>query len=204
MIVLNPRHGSSVFVWDAYVESSCSNSVAVQIRTSPLMLLSMPITVFTVKPNIMSYHAETVPVPIASPYVFHGSDCQKSRTTYSKGCRPIGSGSPAALRRSWVRSPEGANFHLRLKKLPRLSHVQSTVEPGLTHKTTGPRVRVGQEFGDFLNLLWEGHSTSQTMPWGRSYPCRSIFFWMIKNCSLRHAPYDSSIFLVIFWQLFVV
>ena len=75
------------------------------------MLLSMPITVFTLKPK-----QKRCPVPIASPYVFHGSDCQKSRTTYSKGCRPIGSGSPAALRRSWVRFPEGANFCLRFKK----------------------------------------------------------------------------------------
>ena len=55
----------------------------------------------------------------------------------------------------------GANFRLRLKKSPRLPHVQSTVEPGLTHKATGPRVRVGQGFGDFLGLLGEGHSTSQ-------------------------------------------
>ena len=39
--------------------------------------------------------------------------------------------------------PEKANFRLRLKKPPRLPHVQSTVEPGLTHKATGPRVRVG-------------------------------------------------------------
>ena len=65
---------------------------------------------------------------------------------------------------------------LGLKKLTRLSHVQSTVEPGLTHKATGSRVRVGQGFGGFLGLLWECHSTSQTMPWGRSPPCRSSFF----------------------------
>ena len=70
-----------------------------------------------------------------------------------KDVGPVGSGSPAALRRSWVRSPEGANFRLRLKKPPRLPHVQSTVEPGLTHKATGPRVRVGQGFGGFLGLL---------------------------------------------------
>ena len=39
------------------------------------------------------------------------------------------------------------------KKTPRLPYVQSTMEPGLTHKATGPRVRVGQEFGGFLSLL---------------------------------------------------
>ena len=50
--------------------------------------------------------------------------------------------------------PLGGEFSaLGLKKLSRLSHVQSTVEPGLTHKATGPRVRVGQGFGDFLGLL---------------------------------------------------
>ena len=93
-----------------------------------------------------------------------------------KDVGPIGSGSLAALRRSWVRSPKGANFHLRLKNPSRLPHVQSTVEPGLTHKATGPRVRMGQGFGGFLGLLWEGHSTSQTMPWGRSYPQVKFFF----------------------------
>ena len=40
--------------------------------------------------------------------------------------------------------PRGRISALGLKKLPRLSHVQSTVEPGLTHKATGPRVRVRQ------------------------------------------------------------
>ena len=70
-----------------------------------------------------------------------------------KDVGPVGSGSPAALRRSWVRSPEGANFRLRLKKPPRMPHVQSTVEPGLTHKATGPHVRVGQGFGGFFGLL---------------------------------------------------
>src|SRR6185312_10919204 len=49
--------------------------------------------------------------------------------------------------------PRGRISVLGLKKLPRLSHVQSTVEPGLTHKATGPRVRVGQGFGGFLGLL---------------------------------------------------
>ena len=49
--------------------------------------------------------------------------------------------------------PRGRISALGLKKLPRLSHVQSTVEPGLTHKATGPRVRVGQGFGGFLGLL---------------------------------------------------
>ena len=39
------------------------------------------------------------------------------------------------------------------KKTPCLPHVQSTMEPGLTHKATGPRVRVGQGFGGFLGLL---------------------------------------------------
>jgi len=72
--------------------------------------------------------------------------------------------------------PRGRISALGLKKLPRLSHVQSTVEPGLTHKATGPRVRVGQGFGGFLGLLWEGHSTSQTMPWGRSHPPQVKFF----------------------------
>ena len=78
------------------------------------------------------------------------------------------------------RKPPGRGFDPRLaqeKKLSRLSHVQSTVEPGLTHKATAPRVRVGQGFGGFLGLLWEGHSTSQTMPWGRSYPRWSRFFF---------------------------
>ena len=49
--------------------------------------------------------------------------------------------------------PRGRISALGLKKLPRLSHVQSTVESGLTHKATGPRVRVGQGFGGFLGLL---------------------------------------------------
>ena len=49
--------------------------------------------------------------------------------------------------------PRGRISALGLKKLSRLSHVQSTVEPGLTHKATGPRVRVGQGFGGFLGLL---------------------------------------------------
>ena len=49
--------------------------------------------------------------------------------------------------------PRGRISALGLKKLPRLSHIQSTVEPGLTHKATGPRVRVGQGFGGFLGLL---------------------------------------------------
>ena len=40
------------------------------------------------------------------------------------------------------------------KKTPRLPHIQSTVEPGLTHKATGPRVRVEQGFGGFLDLLF--------------------------------------------------
>ena len=70
-----------------------------------------------------------------------------------KDVGPVGSGSPAVLRRSWVRSLEGANFRPRLKKPPRLPHVQSTVEPGLTHKATGSRVRVGQGFEGFLGLL---------------------------------------------------
>ena len=83
--------------------------------------------------------------------------------------------------RSWIRSPSGANFSSGLKKLPRLSHVQSTVEPGLTHKATGPRVRVGQGFGGFLGLLWECHSTSQIMPWGRSHPRRSSFFFLFSG-----------------------
>ena len=47
----------------------------------------------------------------------------------------------------------GGEFQLWVKKLSRLSHVQNTVELGLTHKTTGPRVRVGQGFGGFLGLL---------------------------------------------------
>ena len=46
--------------------------------------------------------------------------------------------------------PRGRISALGLKKLPRLSHVQSTVEPGLTHKATGPRVRVGRGSGVFL------------------------------------------------------
>ena len=71
--------------------------------------------------------------------------------------------------------PRGRISALGLKKLPRLSHVQSTVEPGLTHKATGPRVRVGQGFGGFLGLLWEGYSTSQTMSWRRSHPRKSSF-----------------------------
>ena len=82
-----------------------------------------------------------------------------------------GGSAAAKTTRSGVRSPARTG-----KKLSRLSHVQSTVEPGLTHKATGPRVRVGQGFEGFLGLLWEGHSTSQTMPWGRSHPRRSSFF----------------------------
>jgi len=49
--------------------------------------------------------------------------------------------------------PWGRISALELKTLPRLSHVQSTVEPGLTHKATGPRVRMGQGFGGFLGIL---------------------------------------------------
>ena len=45
----------------------------------------------------------------------------------------------------------------------------------------GPRVRVGQGFGGFLGLLWEGHSTSQIMPWGRSYPPQVKFFLFNEN-----------------------
>ena len=70
-----------------------------------------------------------------------------------KDVGPVGHGSPAAPRRLWVRSLVGTNFRLRVKKTPRLPHVQSAVEPGLTHKATGPRVRVGQGFGGFLGLL---------------------------------------------------
>ena len=70
-----------------------------------------------------------------------------------KDVGPVGHGSPAAPRRLWVRSLVGTNFRPRVKKPARLSHVQSTVEPGLTHKATGLRVRVGQGFGDFLGLL---------------------------------------------------
>ena len=49
--------------------------------------------------------------------------------------------------------PRGRISALGLKKLSRLSHVQSTVESGLTHKATAPRVRMGQGFGGFLGLL---------------------------------------------------
>ena len=70
-----------------------------------------------------------------------------------KDVGPVGHGSPAAPRRLWVRSLVGTNFRLQVKKPPRLPHVQSTVEPGLTHKATGPCVRVGQGFGGFLDLL---------------------------------------------------
>ena len=63
---------------------------------------------------------------------------------------PVGSGSPAALRRLWVRSPEEANFRLPVKKNPRLLHVQSTVESGLTHKATGLVYGWGRGSGVFL------------------------------------------------------
>jgi len=67
-----------------------------------------------------------------------------------KDVGPIGSGSPAALRRSWVRSLEGANFCLWLKKNHRLPHVQSTVESSLTHKATGLVYGWGRGSGFFL------------------------------------------------------
>ena len=49
--------------------------------------------------------------------------------------------------------PGRGEFPPPVKKTSRLPHVQSTVEPGLTHKATGPRVRVGQGFRGFLGLL---------------------------------------------------
>ena len=59
-------------------------------------------------------------------------------------------GSPAAPRRLWVRSLVGMNFRLRVKKLSHLPHVQNTVEPGLTHKATGPVYGWGRGSGVFL------------------------------------------------------
>ena len=71
-------------------------------------------------------------------------NCLEARTSASSA----GGSAEAKTTRSGVRSPARTG-----KKLPRLSHVQSTVEPGLTHTATGPRVRVGQGFGGFLGLL---------------------------------------------------
>ena len=45
-----------------------------------------------------------------------------------------------------------------------------------TFKFSLMRGRFRQGFGDFLGLLWEGHSTSQAMSWGRSYPPQVKFF----------------------------
>ncbi|TVU19361.1 hypothetical protein EJB05_35505, partial [Eragrostis curvula] len=64
---------------------------------------------------------------------------------------------PAALLRSWVRLPVGANFRLRLKKSPRLSYGQSTgLRSGpvvvVSHGLRCRCVRVGQRFGGFLDL----------------------------------------------------
>ena len=46
--------------------------------------------------------------------------------------------------------PRGRISALGLKKLPRLSHVQSTVEPGLTHKATAPVYGWGRSSGVLL------------------------------------------------------
>jgi len=84
-------------------------------------------------------HLSIAAISVSIPSWLH-----KLRTSASSA----GGSAEAKTTRSGVRSPARTG-----KKLPRLSHVQSTVEPGLTHKATGPRVRVGQGFGGFLGLL---------------------------------------------------
>ena len=67
----------------------------------------------------------------------------------SQGVGPPCTGGAGVRGFSW--SAVRRSFYLsNKKKSPRLPHVQSTVEPGLTHKATGPRVRVGMGSGVFL------------------------------------------------------
>ena len=56
----------------------------------------------------------------------------------------------ALLRGPGFDPPWGRISALGLKKLPRLSHVQNTVEPGLTHKATPPVYGWGRGSGVFL------------------------------------------------------
>ena len=68
-----------------------------------------------------------------------------------KVCYRSGSTAGGTPQRFWVRSPSGANFSSGVKKkLSRLSHVQNTVEPGLTHKATPPVYGWGRGSGVFL------------------------------------------------------
>ena len=109
----------------------------------------------------------------------------QERTTEPKHVGPVGHGSPAAPRRLWVRSLVGTNFRLRVIKSPRLSHVQSTLEPGLTHKATGPRVRVGQGSGVFLACCEKVILPLKQCRGGGLTPRRSSFFTAKQNGSKR-------------------
>ena len=72
---------------------------------------------------------------------------------FAKGCRANWFRQSGAIPEVVGSIPGRCEFLPPIKKTPRLPHVQSTVEPGLTHKATGPRVRVGQGFRGFLGLL---------------------------------------------------
>ena len=98
---------------------------------------------------------------------------------WPKDVGPVGHGSPAAPRRLWVRSLVGTNFRLRVKKPPRLPHVQSTVKPGLTHKATGPVYGWGRGSGVFLACCEKVILPLKQCRGGGLTPRRSSFFLVI-------------------------
>ena len=74
-------------------------------------------------------------------------------TRDAKACYRSGSSTVPEALLVWVRSPSGANFSSGVKKTPSLVPRPKHCRAQPNSQSDGPRIRVRQGFGNFVNLL---------------------------------------------------